>query len=43
VEAAPTVDFSRIDAVLILVTPPGEEPQPASASVPTPTLPRGRP
>ena len=31
VEAAPTVDFSRVDAVLILVTTPGEEP-PAAAS-----------
>jgi len=28
VEAQPTVDFSRLDAVLILVTPPGEEGSP---------------
>jgi len=31
VEAAPTVDFSRIDAVLILVTPPAEEAAPATS------------
>ena len=29
VEAQPTVNFSRLDAVLILVTPPGEEGNPA--------------
>ena len=35
VEAAPTVDFSRVDAVLILVTTPGEEPAAAAASAAT--------
>ena len=30
VEAAPTVDFSRVDAVLILVTTPGEELSPSA-------------
>ncbi len=32
VEAQPTVNFSRLDAVLILVTPPGEEPNPADVA-----------
>ncbi len=32
VEALPTVNFSRLDAVLILVTPPGEEGAPPDAT-----------
>jgi rod shape-determining protein MreC len=31
VDAAPTVDFSRLDSVLVLVTSPGEEPSPTGA------------
>jgi rod shape-determining protein MreC len=31
VEAVPTVDFSRLDTVLVLVTTPGEEPGPTGA------------
>jgi rod shape-determining protein MreC len=31
VDAAPTVDFSRLDAVLVLVTTPGEEPTTTSS------------
>jgi rod shape-determining protein MreC len=43
VDAAPTVDFSRLDAVVVLVTTPGEEPAPTTATG-TPLLngPRGR-
>ena len=44
IEAEPTVDFSRLENVLILVTTPGEEPSPATASVPSsPASPRGKP
>lgn len=42
VDASPTVDFSRLDAVLVLVTPPGEETPPTSAAGAGAT-PRGRP
>jgi rod shape-determining protein MreC len=43
VDAAPTVDFSRLDAVLVLVTPPGEEPTTTSAlGGPSAVGPRGR-
>ncbi len=40
VEAAPTVDFSRLDVVLILVASPNDEAQPTA---PTATAPRGKP
>jgi rod shape-determining protein MreC len=30
VDAAPTVDFSRLDTVLVLLTPPGEETAPTT-------------
>jgi rod shape-determining protein MreC len=44
VEAAPTVDFSRLDAVLVLVTAPADEtPTTGSLGAPSPTSPRGRP
>jgi rod shape-determining protein MreC len=43
VEAAPTVDFSRIDAVLILVTTPGEEPPAASSAAATAKAPKAKP
>ncbi len=44
VEAAPTVDFSRIDAVLILVTLPGEESTaPAASGSAKPPPPKGKP
>jgi rod shape-determining protein MreC len=39
VDASPTVDFSRLDAVLVLMSSPGEEP----ALNQTPNGPRGRP
>ena len=39
VDASPTVDFSRLDAVLVLMSSPGEEP----ALNQTPQGPRGRP
>ena len=43
IEAVPTVDFSRIDAVLILVTVPGEEsPAPAASGSARPP-PKGKP
>ncbi len=41
VDAVPSVDFSRLDSVLVLVTAPGEEPT-GSLFNPAPT-PRGRP
>lgn len=41
VDAAPTVDFSRLDNVLVLVTAPGEEVSPTGAL--TGSGPRGRP
>jgi rod shape-determining protein MreC len=41
VDAAPTVDFSRLDTVLVLVTSPGDETLPVSPQ--GPTGPRGRP
>jgi rod shape-determining protein MreC len=43
VEAAPTVDFSRIDAVLILVTTPGEEPPAPSSAAATAKAPKAKP
>ena len=44
VDATPTVDFSRLDDVLVLVTAPGEESQATGALVPgAPGGPRGRP
>ena len=43
VEAAPTVDFSRIDAVLILVTLPGEESSTPAASGSARPPPKGKP
>lgn len=44
VDAAPTVDFSRLDAVLVLVTtPPEEAPTTGSLGVPSSAGPRGRP
>ena len=43
VEAAPTVDFSRIDAVLILVTLPGEESSAPAASGSARPPPKGKP
>jgi rod shape-determining protein MreC len=44
VDAAPTVDFSRLDAVLVLVTSPAEEPSTTSAVGGSATVgPRGRP
>jgi rod shape-determining protein MreC len=44
VDAAPTVDFSRLDAVLVLVTAPGEETTTTSAvGGPSSLGPRGRP
>jgi rod shape-determining protein MreC len=42
VDAVPTVDFSRLDSVLVLVTSPGEEPS-GSLFSPTASAPRGRP
>jgi rod shape-determining protein MreC len=42
VDAAPTVDFSRLDAVLVLVTTPGEEPTTSAIIGPSPPGPRGR-
>jgi cell shape-determining protein MreC len=43
VDAAPTVDFSRLDAVLVLVTSPAEEPATTSAVGGSSTVgPRGR-
>jgi rod shape-determining protein MreC len=41
VDAVPTVDFSRLDSVLVLVTTPGEESSAASGNQP-PAGPRGR-
>jgi rod shape-determining protein MreC len=44
VDAAPTVDFSRLDDVLVLVTTPGDESGASSAASGPPSLgPRGRP
>jgi rod shape-determining protein MreC len=44
VDAAPTVDFSRLDNVLVLVTTPGDETSPPStAGNQPPGGPRGRP
>jgi rod shape-determining protein MreC len=43
VEAAPTVDFSRIDSVLILVTLPGEESAAPAASGSARPPPKGKP
>ncbi len=44
VDATPTVDFSRLDNVLVLVTAPGEESQTTGAMSPgVPGGPRGRP
>ncbi len=43
VEAVPTVDFSRLDAVLVLVTVPGDEPGSGTVGSLTPSGPRGRP
>jgi rod shape-determining protein MreC len=44
VDAAPTVDFSRLDAVLVLVSAPGDElSAPGPAGGPSPLGPRGRP
>ena len=47
VDAAPTVDFSRLDSVLVLVTTPGDETTPNSPSTATagqaPGGPRSRP
>ncbi|MGH7272427.1 MAG: rod shape-determining protein MreC, partial [Polyangiaceae bacterium] len=42
VNAAPTVDFSRLDTVLVLVTTPGEEGF-ATSALGTPSGSRGRP
>ena len=42
VDAVPTVDFSRLDSVLVLVTSPGEE-STGSLFSPTASAPRGRP
>jgi rod shape-determining protein MreC len=43
IEAEPTVDFSRLDAVLILMTSPGEVTAPLTASAPSGAAsPRGR-
>ena len=36
VEAVPTVDFSRLDTVLILVTPPADEQAPQESAPPSP-------
>ncbi|MDP8999291.1 MAG: rod shape-determining protein MreC, partial [Myxococcota bacterium] len=43
VDAAPTVDFSRLDAVMVLVSPPGEEPTTTAAGAAAPFGPRARP
>jgi len=44
VDAAPTVDFSRLDSVLVLVTTPGDETAaPSTAGNQAPGGPRGRP
>jgi rod shape-determining protein MreC len=44
VDAAPTVDFSRLDNVLVLVTAPGDEtPNPSTAGTQPQSGPRGRP
>ncbi|HLK38570.1 MAG TPA: rod shape-determining protein MreC [Polyangiaceae bacterium] len=43
VDASPTVDFSRLDSVLVLVAAPGEEAPPTGASGQGPLGPRGRP
>jgi rod shape-determining protein MreC len=44
VDAAPTVDFSRLDSVLVLVTSPGDEvPTTSTAGNQGPSGPRGRP
>ena len=42
VDAAPTVDFSRLDAVLVLVTSPGDEPTTSANSGASLAGPRGR-
>jgi rod shape-determining protein MreC len=42
VDAVPTVDFSRLDSVLVLVTTPGDE-SPSTSSLSSPAGPRGRP
>jgi rod shape-determining protein MreC len=42
IDATPTVDFSRLDTVLILVTPPTDEGAPEPATAP-PITRRGRP
>lgn len=44
VDAAPTIDFSRLDSALVLLTTQGEEPAPTSAAGPSVAGgPRGRP
>ena len=43
VDAAPTVDFSRLDTVLVLVTAAGEEPPTTASGNSTSGGPRGRP
>jgi rod shape-determining protein MreC len=44
VDAVPTVDFSRLDSVLVLVTTPGDEsPSTSSVGSQSPSGPRGRP
>jgi rod shape-determining protein MreC len=43
VDAAPTVDFSRLDNVLVLLTTPGDETTPSTAGNQPSSGPRGRP
>jgi rod shape-determining protein MreC len=43
VDAVPTVDFSRLDSVLVLVTTPGDETPSTSSIGASPGGPRGRP
>ncbi|HXX68365.1 MAG TPA: rod shape-determining protein MreC [Polyangiaceae bacterium] len=43
VDAAPTIDFSRLDNALVLLTTQGEESSSANASGPSSSGPRGRP
>jgi hypothetical protein len=42
VDAAPTVDFSRLNDVLVLVPAPGDEPTSATAGAGLQNGPRGR-